>query len=136
MAFFRAMLRRALVRLLVEGTVQRVAVDGHDVESDDAVDRPQDYGFAASPDAGSFAWVLEVDGHRIVLRTEAASGRPALAPGEVSVWHRDGHELRMKAGGLIEAKCARLVAEATQSVRFVTPEVVSTGPIRAPNIPT
>ena len=133
--FMRGMLRRMLIRLLTEGTVQRVAVDGHDVEADDAVDRPQDYGFAGRPGAGSFAWVLEVDGYRIALRAEAAQGRPSLADWDVAMWHKEGHAIYLKKGRVIELDCDHLRVNATQSATFTTPQLTCTGPVKAPNIP-
>lgn len=132
---FRGVLRRMLIRLLVEGTVQRVAVDGHDIEADDSVERPQDYGFAGRPGEGSFAWVLEVDGYRIALRAEAAEGRPNLAEWDVAMWHKEGHAIYLKEGRVIELDCDHLRVTASQSATVTAPEVTFTGPVRAPNIP-
>ena len=47
---------------------------------------------------------MHVDGHTVVLRMDRLAERPQLAAHEVCVWHKEGHSITLKAGGVIEIK--------------------------------
>lgn len=112
-------MRRARLRNLKEGKVQTARAEVFDHNPRDEAERWQDYGFAAAPIEGE-GLRLEVGGHVFILRMDRTAERPTLEPYEVSVWHKEGHTLTLKEGGVIEATCTtfRVVGnvEATGSV--------------------
>ncbi len=99
-----AMLRRVRIRGLKEGLVQRARADAYDTDARDGAERFQDYGFAAQPVDGQ-GLKLEVGGHTIILRMDRLAERPQLGAYEVAVWHKEGHKIVLKAGGLVEVTC-------------------------------
>lgn len=107
MTWWDNLLRRARIRRVAEGLVQRARVEALENDARDDAERWQDYGFAAQPVDGQ-GLVINAGGHTIVLRLDRIADRPQLADYEVTVWHREGHRLTLKAGGLIEADCTEL----------------------------
>jgi len=128
-AWMAAMLRRARMRGLAEGRVQRVRAESTELDAKDDVERFQDYGFAANPVDGE-GLVLTVAGHTIVLRLDKLSDRPRLQAYEVSVWHREGHRVTLKAGQVVQVDCARLVVNASERVELNTPQVTTPTSLR------
>lgn len=124
MGFFQ--LRRARIRGLIEGLVQRGRVEATDADAKDDAERFQDYGYASNPGDGQ-GLVLHVGGHTIVLRMDRLAERPKLAPYEVTVWHKEGHSVTLKAGKVVQVDCDQLVVNATQKVAFNTPEMKHNG---------
>lgn len=121
------LLRRARFRGLAEGTlVQRGTVEAFDQEARRTAERHQDYGFAAMPVEGE-GLRLEVGGHTIILRMDRTAERPHLAPFEVAVWHKEGHQVVLRAGQLVAVQCRELLVQASERVRFETPSVEGTG---------
>jgi phage baseplate assembly protein V len=117
-----AMLRRARLRGLVEGLVQRVRAEATELDAKDEAERFQDYGFSANPVDGQ-GLMLTWGGHTIVLRMDRLAERPQLAAHEVCVWHREGHKVTLKAGGVVEAVCTRLEATATAEAVLTAPVI-------------
>ncbi len=107
MSWLGNLLRRARLRGLVEGQVQRVRAEALDDDAKDDAERFQDYGFAANPVDGQ-GLVINVAGHTIVLRMDRLADRPQLAAFEVAVWHKEGHSVVLKAGGLVQVNCTEL----------------------------
>lgn len=114
------LLRRARLRGLSEGPVQVARAEALENDAKDDAERWQDYGFAANPVEGQ-GLVMNVAGHTIVVRMDRLAERPALAAYEVSIWHKEGHRITMKAGGVIEAQCATFKVTATTKVEIVSP---------------
>lgn len=98
------LLRRVRFRGLVEGKVQRARVEALEGDARDDAEHWHDYGFTARPMDGE-GLRIEVGGHTILLRADRINERPQLAAFEVSVWHKEGHRVTLKAGGLVEASC-------------------------------
>lgn len=119
---FSQLLRRARLRGLTEGPVQRARAEVNEVDAKDDAERWQDYGFAAQPVSGE-GLVMHVAGHTIVLRMDRLAERPELAQHEVCVWHKDGHRVTLKAGRLVQVDCTELVVNASAAVRLNTPLV-------------
>lgn len=117
------LIRWARVRGLTEGEMQSARMEGLDTHARDRAARPQDYGFAGNPVDGE-ALVLEFGGHTIILRQDKLADRPALAPYEVAVWHKEGHMVRLRSGRIVEVDCDRFVVNAGQDVTLNTPTVV------------
>lgn len=117
MGFF--MLRRARLRSLKEGQVQTVRGEATENDVKDAVERFQDYGFAANPVEGQ-GLVINAGGHTIVVRMDRLAERPQLDSFEVRVWHKEGHHIALKDGKLIEVECDDFVLKATNSVKIET----------------
>ena len=115
-------LRRARVRSLKEGLVQTARVEALENDAKDAAERFQDYGFAANVVEGQ-GLVLTAGGHTIVLRVDRLAERPKLAAFEVSVWHKEGHSVTLKAGKLVEVNCDTFRVNAAVKTEFNTPLV-------------
>jgi phage baseplate assembly protein V len=106
------LLRRARLRGLAEGKVQTVRAESLEGDAKDAVERWQDYGFAAHPLDGQ-GLRLEVGGHTIVLRMDRIAERPQLAAYEVALWHKEGHKITLKANGLVQIDATTVQINAT-----------------------
>lgn len=113
------LLRRARLRGLVDGRVQTARAESLEDQAHDDAERHQDYGFTAHPVDGQ-GLVLHVGGHTIVLRMDRIAERPQLQPFEVSVWHKEGHRVTLKAGRLVQVDCDHLVINAAQDVTINT----------------
>ena len=109
--------RRARLRSLTEGLVQKARAESLENQAHDDAERFQDYGFAANPIDGQ-GLVMHVGGHTIVLRMDRLAERPRLAAHEVCVWHREGHCITLKADGVIEIKGASLRVDVTGDIAF------------------
>lgn len=133
MSWMAGVLRLARMRGVREGKVQTAHTEGTEHDARDGVERWQDYGFAAQPVAGE-GLRLEVAGHTIVLRLDRTAERPQLAPLEVCVWHSEGHRVTLKAGGVVQVDCSRLVVNADTRVEINAPELHASTLITAPTI--
>lgn len=122
MTWLGNLLRRARIRGLVEGKVQRARAEALDDDAKDDAERWQDYGFAANPVDGQ-GLVLNVAGHTIVVRLDRIAERPQLDAYEVALWHKEGHMVRLKAGKVVEVSCDELVVNAATSVAINSPWV-------------
>jgi phage baseplate assembly protein V len=115
-------LRRARMRSLKEGLVQSLRVEALENDAKDDAERFQDYGYAANPVDGQ-GLVINVGGHTIVLRLDRLAERPRLAAYEVSVWHKEGHNVTLRAGKLVEVNCDTFKVNAAVVVELNTPTV-------------
>lgn len=115
-------LRRARMRSLKEGLVQSLRVEALENDAKDDAERFQDYGYAANPVDGQ-GLAITVGGHTIVLRLDRIAERPRLAAYEVSVWHKEGHSVTLRAGKLVEVSCDTLKINAAVKVEINTPLV-------------
>lgn len=122
MAGLGSLLRRARLRGLVEGLVQRVRSESLENDAKDDAERFQDYGLASHPQDGQ-GLVLNVGGHTIVLRMDRLAERPALEALEVAVWHAEGHMVKLKAGKVVHISCDHLVVDAAAGVVINSPTV-------------
>jgi phage baseplate assembly protein V len=116
-------LLRARIRGLVDAPVQKARVEIFGEMARDEAERFQDYGLAGHPGAGE-GLVLEMGGHTVIIRMDRIKDRPALAEFDVAVWHKEGHKVHLKAGGLIEATCRRWVVNASEGYEVNSPTVV------------
>lgn len=148
MSWFENIIRRARLRTLAEGLVQKARAEALDDDAKDEAERFQDYGFTAHPVDGE-GLVINAGGHTIVLRMDRLAERPQLAEYEVSVWHKEGHRVTLKAGKLVQVDCGELVINAanrvaintaqldvaaTSAAAFTTPLLSATTKITAPTI--
>lgn len=115
-------LRRARLRGLKEGQVQTVRAESLESDAKDNAERFQDYGLAANPMDGQ-GLVITVGGHVIVLRMDRLAERPQLAPYEVSVWHKEGHNVTLRAGKVVEVNCDIYRVNAAVRAEMNTPVV-------------
>jgi phage baseplate assembly protein V len=122
MSWWGDLLRRARIRGLVEGVVQRGRTEATEHDAKDEAERWQDYGFSAQPVDGQ-GLVINAGGHTIVLRMDRLAERPQLAAYEVAVWHKEGHRVTLRAGKLVQVSCDRLVIDAAVSVAINSPSV-------------
>ena len=117
-------LRRARMRSLKEGLVQSLRVEALENDAKDNAERFQDYGYAANPVDGQ-GLAITVGGHTIVLRLDRLAERPRLAAYEVSVWHKEGHSVTLRAGKLVEVNCDTFRVNAAVKVELNTPLVAA-----------
>lgn len=130
MGWWDNILRRARIRGVKEGSVQTARAEALENDAKDEAERWQDYGFACNPVDGQ-GLVINAGGHTIVLRMDRISERPQLGAYEVSVWHKEGHSVTLKAGKLVQVDCDTLVINAAVGVTLNTPEVAASGAITA-----
>lgn len=110
-------------------SVQTARVDVYDTLGREVIERLQDYGFAGSPPEGE-GLVIVVDGNMFLLRAEMVEGRPELKAWEVAVWHKDGHNITLRDGKVIDVECdeynvktKRYNVSASDGVKMDTPVV-------------
>lgn len=120
------LMRWVRVRRLVEGLLQKGRVEGLEGDARDDAQRPQDYGFAAMPVDGE-GLKLEIGGHTVIIRIDRMKERPQLAAYEVVVWHKEGHMVKLKAGGIVEISGAKLVANMSEAIELNSPELKHNG---------
>lgn len=120
------LMRWVRIRGLTEGKMQKGRVEGLPNDVRDDAQRPQDYGFAGNPVDGQ-GLKLEVGGHTVIIRMDRLAERPELAAYEVAVWHKEGHMVTLKSGGLIQVDCTNLVVNASAGVALNTPTVAIAG---------
>jgi phage gp45-like len=120
------LLRRARIRGLAEGLVQKGRVEVFQEDGRDEVERFQDYGLAANAVDGE-GLRIEVGGHTFILRMDRLAERPQLAAYEVSVWHKEGHAVTLRAGRVVEVACDTLNINASQGVNITTPTMTVMG---------
>ncbi len=121
-------LRRARMRSLKEGLVQSLRVEALENDAKDNAERFQDYGYAANPVDGQ-GLAITVGGHTIVLRLDRLAERPRLAAYEVSVWHKEGHSVTLRAGKLVEVSCDTFRVNAAVKVELNTPAMTANGTV-------
>ena len=114
------LLRRARLRGLVDGLVQRARAEALENDAKDDAERWQDYGFAARPVDGE-GLVINAGGHTVVLRMDRIKDRPQLGADEVCVWHKDGARVTLRAGRVVEIDCDQLVLRASTSITLDAP---------------
>lgn len=133
MGWWDNILRRARIRGVKEGSVQTARAEALENDAKDEAERWQDYGFACNPVDGQ-GLVINAGGHTIVLRMDRISERPQLGAYEVSVWHKEGHSVTLKAGKLVQVDCDTLVINAAVGITLNTPEVKASAKVTAPTI--
>lgn len=114
----RLMVDRAVVRMVTDSLGrQNLQVQTLANETNDNVERFQNYGVSSVPPPGAEAIVVAVGGRRsglVALAVEDKKSRPkGLDPGDVCVYHSEGHTITLKQDGIIEirGKAVNLVAE-------------------------
>ena len=121
------MLRRARLRALVDGAIGHVRAEAFGDKAHDDAERFGDYGFASHPVDGQ-GLILTIGGMTVVLRMDRLAERPALAAYEVALWHKEGHYVRLGAGGVVEVHGAtQVVINASAGVTLNTPETTING---------
>ncbi|RLM05038.1 phage baseplate protein [Gibbsiella quercinecans] len=129
----RLMVDRAVVRIVTDSLGrQNLQVQSLADETNDNVERFQNYGLTTVPPVGSEAIVIAVGGRRsglVAIAVEDKKSRPkGLDPGDVCVYHSEGHTITLKKDGVIEVrgKTVNLVAE--ESCDIVSKLINVTGP--------
>lgn len=97
----------------------------------------QNYGFAADAVEGE-GLQIELGGFTLLLACDRPDDRPALAPFEVKVWHKEGHYISLDAGGKITAKGTDIEALASGAVtakaNVVKVEASASATLKAPKV--
>lgn len=128
----RLMVDRAVVRIVTDSLGrQNLQVQSLADETNDNVERFQNYGLSSVPPVGSEAVVVAIGGRRsglVAIAVEDKSCRPkGLAPGDVCVYHKDGHTITLKKDGAIEIKGKRVNLLCEESCDIVSPLINVTG---------
>lgn len=88
----------------------------------DEVERIQNYGFTSLPtEGGVYAIPMGGKGNQlIIVAINDDKTRLRILPGEVAIYHAEGHHVVLKEGGVIEANCTTLIATAESSATIKT----------------
>nr|WP_113865475.1 phage baseplate assembly protein V [Brenneria salicis]NMN90523.1 phage baseplate assembly protein V [Brenneria salicis ATCC 15712 = DSM 30166]RBP64853.1 phage baseplate assembly protein V [Brenneria salicis ATCC 15712 = DSM 30166]RLM31572.1 phage baseplate protein [Brenneria salicis ATCC 15712 = DSM 30166] len=129
----RLMVDRAVVRIVTDSLGrQNLQVQSLADETNDNVERFQNYGLSSVPPAGSEAVVVAIGGRRsgmVAIAVEDKTCRPkGLDPGDVCVYHSEGHTITLKQDGVIEIRGKKVNLVAEESCDIVSPLINVTGP--------
>ncbi|EMX0849593.1 phage baseplate assembly protein [Pluralibacter gergoviae] len=129
----RLVVDRAVVRMVTDSLGrQNLQLQSLADETNDDVERFQNYGFSSHAPVGSEAIVLAVGGRRdgmVAIAVENKGLRPQNAEvGDVCIYHQEGHIIRLKKDGVIEitGKTVNLVAD--ESCEIISKQITVTGP--------
>ncbi|MDU7531148.1 MAG: phage baseplate assembly protein V [Klebsiella sp.] len=129
----RLMVDRALVRIVTDSLGrQNLQVQSLADETNDDVERFQNYGFTSVPPAGSEAIVVAVGGRRgglVAIAVEDKGCRPRGGEeGDVFLYHREGHVIVLKKNGLAEIRVKKINLIAEDSCDIISKQINITGP--------
>ncbi|TCW05560.1 phage baseplate assembly protein V [Raoultella sp. BIGb0138] len=129
----RLMVDRAVVRIVTDSLGrQNLQVQSLADETDDDVERFQNYGFSSVPPVGSEAIVVAVGGRRgglVAIAVEDKSSRPRNGEsGDVCIYHQEGHFIRLKKNGEIEITGKKVNLVGTEEVGIIGKQINITGP--------
>ncbi|RLM27514.1 phage baseplate protein [Brenneria alni] len=128
----RLMVDRAVVRIVTDSLGrQNLQVQSLADETNDNVERFQNYGMSSVPPAGSEAVVVAIGGRRsglVAIAVEDKTCRPkGLDPGDVCVYHGEGHTITLKQDGVIEIRGKKVNLIGAESCDIVSPLINVTG---------
>lgn len=129
----RLMVDRALVRIVTDSLGrQNLQVQSLADETDDDVERFQNYGFSSVPPRGSEAIVVAVGGRRgglVAIAVEDKGSRPRDGEeGDVILYHQEGHVIVLKKDGLAEIRVKKINLIAEDSCDIIGEQINITGP--------
>ncbi|WP_339097195.1 phage baseplate assembly protein V [Pectobacterium brasiliense] len=129
----RLMVDRAVVRIVTDSLGrQNLQVQSLADETNDNVERFQNYGLSSVPPVGSEAVVVAIGGRRsglVAIAVEDKKSRPrGLDPGDVCVYHSEGHTITLKQDGVIEVRGKKVNLVAEDSCDIVSKLINVTGP--------
>ena len=129
----RLMVDRALVRIVTDSLGrQNLQVQSLADETNDDVERFQNYGFTSVPPAGSEAIVVAVGGRRgglVAIAVEDKGSRPRGGEeGDVILYHQEGHVIVLKKNGLAEIRVKKINLIAEESCDIIGKQINLTGP--------
>ncbi|PWD90337.1 phage baseplate assembly protein V [Ignatzschineria cameli] len=119
----RKLIRQGRLAMLNDATdtqIAQVELFADEVVGD--VERLQNYGFTSMPTEGG-VYLVNIGGkgnQPVILVVNDDKTRLRINPGEVAVYHSEGHHIVLKASGVIEANCTTLIANADESVSVTT----------------
>ena len=99
-----------------DSTLQKVTVDVRAGVVDTKVTRMQNYGFFSTPDTAGDLLGVEItcNGNRFVVVLDDLTAPPeASVAGDVMMWHKEGHFIRMTKEKIIDVECETLNVKAT-----------------------
>lgn len=129
----RLMVDRALVRIVTDSLGrQNLQVQSLADETNDDVERFQNYGFTSVPPVGSEAIVVAVGGRRgglVAIAVEDKGSRPRGGEeGDVILYHQEGHVIVLKKNGLAEIRVKKINLIAEESCDIISKQINITGP--------
>lgn len=127
------MLTRALVTGIDDALQrQNLQVQLHANESCDNIERFQNYGTSSYPPEGSEAVVVALGGNLgnlVAVAVEDKKYRPKGAVGDVFLYHKDGHQIKLTKDGKIVISAIDVIFEASNSFTIISPETLIQGPL-------
>lgn len=119
----QTLIRQGRLAILNDATDTQIAqIELFAEEVVEGVERVQNYGFTSMPTEGG-VYVMNVGGkgnQPVIVVVNDDKTRLRINPGEVAVYHSEGHHIVLKAGGVIGANCTTLIADAKESVAVTT----------------
>lgn len=119
----QTLIRQGRLAILNDATNTQIAqIELFAEEVVEGVERVQNYGFTSMPTEGG-VYVMNVGGkgnQPVIVVVNDDKSRLRINAGEVAVYHSEGHHMVLKAGGVIEANCTSLIANATESASVTT----------------
>ncbi|UNM95661.1 phage baseplate assembly protein V [Ignatzschineria rhizosphaerae] len=119
----RTLIRQGRLAILNDATDTQVAqVELFADEVVEGVERIQNYGFTSMPTEGG-VYLMNIGGkgnQPVIIAVNDDKTRLRVMPGEVAIYHSEGHHVILKANGVIEADCTTLIANAEESVTVTT----------------
>jgi phage baseplate assembly protein V len=111
------LVRRGRVTKVDDGSpLQKVNVDVRVGVIDTGVERYQNYGFSSVPNTADPLLGVEItcNGHRFVVALDSLQRPVGGEPGDVLVWHREGHFVRLTKDKVIGLECETMNMDFTQ----------------------
>lgn len=119
----RTLIRQGRLAILNDGAdTQTAQIELFSDEVVEGVERVQNYGFTSYPEDGG-VYIINVGGkgnQPVIVAVNDDKARLRIKPGEVAIYHAEGHHIVLKAGGVIEASCTTLIANAKSSATIKT----------------
>lgn len=123
----RTLIRQGRLAMLNDDAdTQTAQIELFSDEVVEGVERVQNYGFTSHPTTGG-VYGFNVGGKAnqlVIVAVNDDKTRFRTSPGEVAIYHADGHHVVLKANGVIEANCTTLIANAEESVTVTTQDAV------------
>ncbi|PWD89604.1 hypothetical protein DC081_09140 [Ignatzschineria cameli] len=112
--------RLAMLNDAIDTQIAQVELFADEVVDD--VERVQNYGFTSYPEDGG-VYIINVGGkgnQPVIIAVNDDKARLRIKPGEVAIYHSEGHHVILKGNGVIEANCTTLIANAEESATIST----------------
>lgn len=137
LAPIRRKIMGSIGRALVTGIVddlqrQNLQVKIHADESADNIERFQNYGMSSHPPKQSEAVLVALGGdlaNLVAVAVEDKNCRPQGEEGDVFLYHREGHNIKLTKDGKLIITATEVIYNAATSYTIISPETLIQGPL-------